>query len=708
MNDSLEKLAMSCTFAIVDGKITPTVGGERGRKLALARGFVVDSKYKIIEAIGEGGMGAVYKVHHLLLAKDMALKTFSTETFSDQSWQRFQREAQSIGKLRHKNIVEVFDFGIADGELPYYTMELLRGENLAEKLERERTLLQKEALAIFLQVADGLAHAHRLQIVHRDVKPANIFLTSSKSSPGVKVVDFGIAKLASDTTGDEQFLTGAGTIFGSPLYMSPEQSLGQVVDQRSDIYSFGCSLFQALAGRPPFIGSNPFHTLMCHQNEAAPQLKQFITDRPISQRLESMMARLLSKNPDKRYQSFEEVIVDLKLCQDALSAMPEEKSVAAHTASLAYAGGTTGETTISPVRLWQEKNWIVLALVGAVFLLVAGSAGLGAFYLSKPATVDATGKGTVEHTPVQKPEAEQKPETQQPKPGKRNIFGAYPYFRSLATAPNQKEKVFYFPAEKCGADLKLDGEIKTIPCVGKVSVPARLNLQLVCREGVTPEFIQRFRPDDLTSLTLAYRDSSWTAEHMEAASHLTSLKMLSITDTVLDQRWTKAMDKLPNLNELCLSAAPINPELLARMHNLQQLRRLTIIGMDGIMDVIRAIKPPYKLRYINIGSNHLTAADMADLARINTLEEVFTDFNNITPAGVEILSKLPTLYRLSLAKIEFDRKVITPLSHCKKLAFLRISIKDWSDYDRASLVKALPRGCEISVADGKYTPQDEK
>jgi len=699
---------------MVNGKITPTSGeSEGGNRLTLARGFIVDSKYKIIGAIGAGGMGAVYKVHHMLLAKDMALKTFATDNFSPDSfsnnaWQRFQREAQSIAKLRHKNIIEVFDFGIADGQMPYYTMELLQGENLAERLERERTLLQKEALAIFLQVADGLAHAHRLQIVHRDVKPANLFLSSSKTSPGVKIVDFGIAKLASDTSGEEQFLTGVGTIFGSPLYMSPEQSLGQIVDQRSDIYSFGCSLFQALTGRPPFIGSNPFLTLMCHQNEPAPQLKQFITDRPISQRLESMMARLLSKNPGKRYQSFEEVIVDLNLCQAALSAMPEEKSAATNSASPLYSNSVklSGETTISPVSIWQEKNWIVLASLAAVFLFIAAFAGLGAFYLSRPATVQATGSvPAAEAARAQHPvtglvpdQVREEPATDVQKP-----FRPQPYFRRMAS-PGLREKTFYFPDTKCGADLKLDGEAKTIPCYGKVIVPARLNVQLVCREGVTPEFIRRFRPDDLSSVTFAYRDSGWTLEHMEAVSHLTSLKMLSVTDTPLDERWMNHIDNLPNLNELCLTATTVSGRVLAKSRCLKQLRRVTLTGMEDVMEAVRALKPPYKLRYINVGNNHLSDADMAEIARITSLEEVFTDVNRIGPTGVEALSKLPTLYRLSLAKIDLDWKIIEPISHCKRLAFLRISIKNWSDADRDSLAKAVPKGCKIEAADGLYSP----
>ncbi len=295
MQDYTEDLGLSRTFRIIDGHLSvddtfekllqASVGGEVSKFSAGIIGTVIDSKYKVISLVGEGGMGAVYKVKHLLLNKEMALKTFRTANLGEAAWQRFQREAQSIAKLTHPNIVQVFDFGISEQNFPYYTMELLVGESLAERLQRSARLSIADALTVFKLVADGMAHAHRLGIVHRDIKPANIFIEKDKGLGAPRIVDFGLAKLAASQTVDDQSLTKAGLVFGSPLYMSPEQSLGKDTDQRTDIYSFGCSLFEALTGRPPFLAGSALLTISMHQNSSPPHLVQSAVDFKFPDRL---------------------------------------------------------------------------------------------------------------------------------------------------------------------------------------------------------------------------------------------------------------------------------------------------------------------------------------------------------------------------------------------------------------------------------------
>ena len=274
MPDDLKTLAKSQLFSL-DGKLvedelhTGALAPDFGHK----PGEIIDSKYKILGLLGEGGMGAVYRAHHLSLNKEVALKTFRTPNLTKDSWQRFQREAQAIGRLNHPNIVQVFDFGVNKNNVPYYTMECLSGESLAERLSALGYLTVDEAVPIFLKVCQGLSAAHSKGIIHRDLKPANIFLASSpetgkgseksKDTETVKIVDFGIAGLAKQAQ-DGQKLTATGTVFGSPLYMSPEQSLGQEVSETSDIYSCGCALYESLTGKPPYRGENAFATMMQH------------------------------------------------------------------------------------------------------------------------------------------------------------------------------------------------------------------------------------------------------------------------------------------------------------------------------------------------------------------------------------------------------------------------------------------------------------
>ncbi|MBK9621938.1 MAG: serine/threonine protein kinase [Candidatus Obscuribacter sp.] len=208
-------------------------------------GDLVDGKYLVKGFLGEGGMGAVYKVHHQFLGIDLALKTFRSAKIDQEAWLRFQREAQAIGKLEHENIVRIYDFGITKEQMPFYTMELLQGEPLSDRIAGEGPLSLKEALRIFTRVASALTHAHHSGIVHRDIKPANIYVSAPNGTNQgiVKLVDFGIAKLASSKN---QELTSVGLIFGSPLYMSPEQAMGGTIDHRTDIYSLGCTIVECL------------------------------------------------------------------------------------------------------------------------------------------------------------------------------------------------------------------------------------------------------------------------------------------------------------------------------------------------------------------------------------------------------------------------------------------------------------------------------
>lgn len=278
-------------------------------------GQTVDDKYQILSEIGAGGMGCVYLAQHLLLNKQVALKTFKSANLTEEERLRFQREAQAIAKLSHPNVIQVFDFGYAlGGTVPYYTMERLRGESLRQRLDRVGCLSESEAISIFGQVASGLIAAHHKGIIHRDLKPDNFFLSSNDTADGetqVKIIDFGIASLALPNQ-DAQRLTTIGLVFGSPLYMSPEQSMGLPVTAQSDIYSFGCALFQSLTGQPPFVGASAFATLQMHQEAPLPRLSDVLPGRQFAPGWQILLSTMLAKNPSDRYADFEAVQTELR------------------------------------------------------------------------------------------------------------------------------------------------------------------------------------------------------------------------------------------------------------------------------------------------------------------------------------------------------------------------------------------------------------
>lgn len=312
MSDTLNELSKSSLFTVTHD--TVVVAEPASQQNLDLTDKIIDNKYQILRPIGAGGMGCVYLARHLMLNKEVALKTFMSSNLVQEASLRFAREAKAIARLNHPNIIQVFDFGHIDGRVPYYTMEYLMGESLGQRLEKEKYLSIEAALAIFAQVFDGLSSAHKKNIIHRDMKPDNIFLevpATGSSAPIAKVVDFGIASLALPTE-EQQRLTRIGAIFGSPLYMSPEQSLGLEVTAKSDIYSCGCALMLTLTGEAPFLGNNAFSTLLMHQSAPAPTLRMASGGREFPPELEAIVARMLAKDPGDRFQSMDELLEKLQ------------------------------------------------------------------------------------------------------------------------------------------------------------------------------------------------------------------------------------------------------------------------------------------------------------------------------------------------------------------------------------------------------------
>ncbi|MCA0312814.1 MAG: serine/threonine protein kinase [Candidatus Melainabacteria bacterium] len=232
-------------------------------------GAVFAEKYEVIEALGSGGMSTVYKAKHKFLEKPVAIKLLNAHLASDgKAVQRFQLEAKAAYDLKHPNLISIYDFGISPDGQAYIVMDYLEGESLSDRIERHGKLPLMEALPIFADIASGLAYAHEHNVLHRDIKPSNVMLTSSESgATKALIVDFGLAKNYED---DSLKLTQTGEIFGSPLYMSPEQCRGSVLDRRSDIYSFGCLMYETLTGYVPIRGTNALETFRLKCTEVPP------------------------------------------------------------------------------------------------------------------------------------------------------------------------------------------------------------------------------------------------------------------------------------------------------------------------------------------------------------------------------------------------------------------------------------------------------
>ncbi len=279
-------------FAGVDGSRDSTVAADTSETDDL-----LGSRYQIVQLVDRGGMGAVYKAHDTERNTICAVKVLRSELASDNLVvQRFEQEAVTSQNLNHPNIVRVYDYGMSRKGAPFLVMDFLEGETLAQIIERDKTVAVPRFINIFQQVCDAISYAHANQIIHRDLKPTNIFVTkSAEGSDVVKLVDFGIAKVLPTAGRSAETITQTGDVFGSPLYMSPEQCRGDKLDVRSDIYSLGCAMYEALSGRPPFVEESPIKLVLNH-----------LYDEPASipdanPMLEKVVLTCLQKKPSGRY-----------------------------------------------------------------------------------------------------------------------------------------------------------------------------------------------------------------------------------------------------------------------------------------------------------------------------------------------------------------------------------------------------------------------
>ncbi len=279
-------------------------------------------------------MGEVYLAEHQRIARRAAIKVLSPERTRDaDAVRRLFVEARATSMIRHPGIVEIYDCDVHRNGRAYIVMEYLEGETLAKRLERTGALPWPVACRIARRVSDAIGAAHREGVVHRDVKPDNVFLLSPGVWPAageVKVLDFGLAKLLA---GNFVGLAGTvqGSLVGSPTYMSPEQCRGEAIDHRCDIYSLGCVLFELCAGRPPFIDNRVRDVLEAHNVRQPPALSSLVSDAPGW--LVRLVARMLAKDPRQRPRSMDEVSLDLSVvalvppvADDALSEGPEAAS----------------------------------------------------------------------------------------------------------------------------------------------------------------------------------------------------------------------------------------------------------------------------------------------------------------------------------------------------------------------------------------------
>jgi len=300
-----KRMCAKCQFEDDTGlKICPRDGSPMtARAKDPLIGQVIDDKYEILSMLGKGGMSVVYKAKHTMMNRMVAVKMLRPELVAvPQLLQRFKQESNAVSALRHPNIVTVFDYGLMDSSgTPYLIMDYLEGDTLNTVLKKEHHFAPERAIGLFAQACDALAHAHDQGVIHRDIKPSNLLIRVDKNGEeALTIFDFGIAKMLGQDGSTIHKLTTSGEVFGSPLYMSPEQCSGEHVSKKTDTYSLACVFYETLCGQPPLGGTSPMETLMKHVNEDPPMLGEVNQELDIPQGLEDAIMQALSKDPAER------------------------------------------------------------------------------------------------------------------------------------------------------------------------------------------------------------------------------------------------------------------------------------------------------------------------------------------------------------------------------------------------------------------------
>ena len=351
-------------------------------------GAILAGRYRLEEVVGHGGMGSVWRATHTGLGEQVAVKLVSSAfARSSEALRRFDTEAKSAAKLRSRHVPQVFDNGVLEDGTPYLVMELLHGESLAARINRLGPIPLPETVGIVEQCCRALGRAHSLGIVHRDIKPENIYLAHSVDDDSyiVKVLDFGIAKVASPLSDDGRSSTRTGTLLGTPLYMSPEQARGlRSIDSRTDLYSLGLVSYTMLTGRLPFSGETLGDLLLQICAEPLPSLCALAPSLPPP--MEDWFRKACARTPDERYSSAQEMVEGMRVAagisasagfggsfsssEGGGSHLPrpsfESKQIATLQASSTTGGALLATTAPNPRR----ARWIAVAAAAVVGLAV--------------------------------------------------------------------------------------------------------------------------------------------------------------------------------------------------------------------------------------------------------------------------------------------------------------------------------------------------
>lgn len=659
---------------------------------------MIDGTYVVKQLMGQGGMGSVYLAEHHILRKEYAVKVLAPDQVTEENWHRFSLEGRAIARLDHPAIVKVHNMGIDDQTAPFYVMDLLRGQPLSNYCRPNSRLNLAQILHIFAQVAAGLNYAHKKGIIHRDIKPSNIMIEDNNGDLEARIVDFGIAKLAYESSLNRivQAQTKAGEIFGSPLYMSPEQSLGETCDFRSDIYSLGCTMFEVLTQSPPFKGETAIATLTMHQSAPVPHLYERAPDLEYPDSLDYLIGKMLEKDRSKRYQSMNHVIHDLERITSG-------KSIGKDATQADLSDREPSNFS------WTNPGSRFGYYIAGSVLIIAAIVG-GATYLSmdklysqdKKAKQEAAvfkkiSPGMSEVTPAEsslpnlEEDAIKSLKASDPKETAR-LLACGPIKSTYITRGGKKLRAIQFPPVSIGVlmDQAKIG-LRTVTARGPVVVEAgdKLRLDVMtesCPVAVFhPEIYKRVGYDEFDALRLRPLTGNhqfWRTDEEAEAELPCFVKIMEIAS-----HWTK-------LQELQLDGVTVETaEQVASLDGFKNVYRLIVSKAGKFPTSAAAGKNLFRhISYLYFDSSGSANPLLAEMSKYDCLSDVFLDGAHVDAQTIEHLSHCKKLWKFTIMKGNIDDKTIAAMAHLKGLNTLEIYSMALSAEQVKAIEKALPSG----------------
>ncbi|HEY9733618.1 MAG TPA: protein kinase [Drouetiella sp.] len=697
-----------CGLAVAD---TTNVCPQDGTQIFAAHEDLIASKYQFITVTGSGGMSVVYKARRHDTNEIVAIKMMHSLLMNEQAMKRFQQEAKAITSLRHPNIINVHDFGVSEHGQPYMVMDFIDGNTLADVIKEKGGLTVEESLHRFIQLCDALEHAHEVGVLHRDLKPSNIMISNRDGNfADARIVDFGIAKLldkGNEAETDIGNLTRTGELFGSPLYMSPEQCRGSQVDARTDIYSMGCVMYETLTGRPPLKGASMVDTFVLQMTEVPPPMSEVCTDKTFPADLEAVIAKSLAKNPDERFQTMTEL-------EYALMQIQPDKP-----------GQKSSKTKLKrQIPLVSKTAQIALASAAAGFVI-------GAVVVSE---VLRSNSQTQNSASIAK--EQQAAKTNTPLPTAKSIDIADYAKRNRKIRKNLEggdeglaealrgddlglQRIDLSEANphitdqsgvllrnlKSLTDLNLDDNDigdRTLLAIENLPI-TRLSLR---RTGVTDEGIFEFSHHAINKQleTLALTGCSRIGDTAVAAigQHLKALKSLAISNlNFTDQAFAKLADltltrlfaegtsitdagvstlaKMTSLKELQLNYTHTGDGAVEHLTGLSNLETLGLAGTLVTDKGTQSIAKLNQLKSLDLGYTVITQQGLKNLARLKHLTKIGLYNTKLKDQDLKFLAKFPQLQSLNLANTRISDAGVDEIVKLKNLEFLDVGGTDITD-----------------------------